>query len=60
MDQMLNNILFIQEGYKTLYRYECMMFNCNNISVKKKNEKKKNYCNFSALLTPLSSKYKKI
>lgn len=41
MDQMLNNILFIQEGYKTLYRYECMMFNCNNISVKKKNEKKK-------------------
>lgn len=39
MDQMLNNILFIQEGYKTLYRYECMMFNWNNISVKKKKRK---------------------
>lgn len=56
MDQTLNNILFIQEGYKTLYRYECMMFNWNNISVKKK-KTKRNYCNFSALLTPLSSKY---
>lgn len=34
-------VFLIYEGYKTLYRYGCMVFNWDNISVKERKTKRK-------------------